>query len=234
MIPPNPEFWSLPKRPFELGGLLTGGGALSGASEFLFIPPSPDFWIFSSTLFVGGGGGSFLGGGLTGGSALTPGDLSLLPREGNGGGGWLTLEPPSVDVLLVDSRRAGSDGRDCERLLLEFAVDGRDRDVCSCLLGGRGGSSASPHAGARTPRIEPESIEVAEVPGVLPALVEVEREASEATDSNEVFREISEGLRGGSAGADCVEHFREGKGGGTLGFWPIGGAGGGGRTAGFR
>lgn len=208
---------------------MTGGGALSGASEFLFIPPSPDFCIFSRTVFEGGGGGSFLGGGLTAGSAFTPGDLSLLPREGKGGG-WLTTEPPSVETLLVDSRRPGNDGRDCDRLLLEFAVDGRDRDVCSCRLGGSGGSSASPQAGARTPRTE-ESIEVADV--VLPALVEVEREASDATDSSETFREISEGLRGGNAGADCVEPFREGKGGGTFGFWPLVGSAGGGLGAGF-
>lgn len=57
--------------------------------------------------------------------------------------------------------------------------------------------------------------ELDDVPVVLPALVDVERDASDATDSREFLRESSDGLRGGRAGA------RAGKGGGTLGFWTL-------------
>lgn len=84
------------------------------------------------------------------------------------------------------------------------------------LLGGKGGNSASPHAGARILPF-PESAEVDDVPVVLPVLVEaVERDASDVTDSREFLR-CSDGSADGLRGrAGVIGAFREGSGGGTL------------------
>lgn len=88
---------------------------------------------------------------------------------------------------------------------------------CGCRLEGKGGKSASPHAGGRE-RPGPASNEVADVVVVLPALVVVDLDMSDAMDSKEPFREGCVGLRGGNAGRCWSEGLRAGKGGGVLYF----------------
>jgi hypothetical protein len=130
----------------------TGGGVPFGlecgvlfvlSALFLLIDANPDFWSFSHAVLEGGGGGSFLD---------DEGGAGDFPREGKGGGGR-ELAESLVETLLVDSRREGSGGRDWETLLVLFVavVFGLGGGLISCLLGGRAGSSASPHAGARIP-----------------------------------------------------------------------------------
>lgn len=63
-----------------------------------------------------------------------------------------------------------------------------------------------------------ELLDVVDAIVALPALVDVEWDTSEPRDSLDSFRENPDGLRGGSAGADSVDAFRAGNGGGALGF----------------
>lgn len=122
---------------------------------------------------------------------LGPGSSADSLRGGSlGAGGDLVLgggsTPFNGSELLIDcDRRWGTDGR---------AV------FASSRLGGKGGSSVSPHAGARR--------------GLV----------LESTDDAEmlacdVLRDDGspEGLRGGRAGAGCVDDLRVGKGGGGAG-----------------
>lgn len=94
----------------------------------------------------------------------------------------------SVELLALDPGRSGNFGGPSASL---EALDGGREGVRGGgmglfpLLGGKGGNSASPQAGARI-LLFPESAEVDDVPIVLPVLVEaVEIDASDATDSRE-------------------------------------------------
>lgn len=97
--------------------------------------------------------------------------------------------------------------------------------VCS-LFGGKGTGSFAFHGGARTGCRQASGV-VDDVPGVLvPALADVvvvvvDKDVSEASDSLEFL--LPDGMRGGNAGggADEVDSFRAGSGGGTLRFVPL-------------
>lgn len=134
--------------------------------------------------------------GVRAGNAGLEGRAVAAPVAGGGGFG-VGLGCSATVLLLMPLGRRGRLGG--ERL----------------LLGGSGGSSVSPHAGARITFLVPTEPDVPDVDVVV-----VMPDAEDAMDSNDAFRsgcgrDCVEGWRGGSAGAGCVD-FRRGNGGGCF------------------
>ena len=164
-----------------------------GASTCLLGPAKEDCRILSRAAVEGGGGGSFLCGGLALSTFVELTDCPDRSPDGLRGGSLGAGRSLSLDSSF-DSLRGGSGGTDNEAGL------GGAGDFP--LLGGRGGSSASPHAGARS-RFTPVSPDdVDRVPEPFPVLVDdVECDVPDVVDSRDsLCSSCTDGLRGGRAG----------------------------------